>query len=179
MIIKKEKVVKYATNGTRYVLQPEHIKRQAVEELESGFITLNQAMKKYEVNRPFVINSWLFKYSKNPEQYGPKKKHTSAEIKQIVRDIERGKLTRKEARIKHNVSKNAVAYWVKKYSSHLSCIDINNSKMQKTKRTTGKIIEKELQEANLKIAGLETMIDLAEEQYKIEIRKKFGTKQSN
>ena len=31
--------------------------------------------------------------------------------------------------------------------------------------------------AKLKIAALETMIDLAEEQFKINIRKKYGAKQ--
>jgi len=179
MIIKKEKVVKYATNGTRYVLQPEHIKRQAVEELESGFITLNQAMNKYEVNYPGVIKSWLLKYSKNPERYKPKKKFTQSEIRQIVRDIEQGILTRQDATIRYNVSKAAVGYWFKKYSSHLSSIDFNNSEMRKSTGSKDKKLQKELQEASLKIAGLETMIDLAEEQYKIEIRKKFGTKQSN
>jgi len=38
-------------------------------------------------------------------------------------------------------------------------------------------IQKELMSAKLKIAALETMIDLAEEQFKINIRKKYGAKQ--
>ena len=37
--------------------------------------------------------------------------------------------------------------------------------------------QKELAEAKLKIAALETMIDIAEEQFKISIRKKPGAKQ--
>ena len=37
--------------------------------------------------------------------------------------------------------------------------------------------EKELAAARLKIAALETMIDMAEEQFKISIRKKPGAKQ--
>jgi hypothetical protein len=36
---------------------------------------------------------------------------------------------------------------------------------------------KQLNEANLKIKALETMIDIAEQQFKISIRKKFGAKQ--
>ena len=39
-------------------------------------------------------------------------------------------------------------------------------------------LERQLAQAELKIAALETMIDLAEEQFRIAIRKKAGTKQS-
>ncbi|MGK6353578.1 helix-turn-helix domain-containing protein, partial [Parapedobacter sp. DT-150] len=39
-------------------------------------------------------------------------------------------------------------------------------------------LERELAEARLKIRALETMIDIAEEQLKIDIRKKSGAKQS-
>ena len=39
-------------------------------------------------------------------------------------------------------------------------------------------LQKELEQAKAKIATLETMIDVAEEQFKIEIRKKSGTKPS-
>lgn len=39
-------------------------------------------------------------------------------------------------------------------------------------------LRKALEESNLKILALETMIDIAEEQLKINIRKKSGTKQS-
>jgi TolA-binding protein len=41
-----------------------------------------------------------------------------------------------------------------------------------------KTLQQQLQEAQLKIAALETMIEIAEKQYKIEIRKKPGAKQS-
>lgn len=39
-------------------------------------------------------------------------------------------------------------------------------------------LQKALQDAELKIKALNTLIDVAEEQLKIEIRKKFGAKQS-
>jgi TolA-binding protein len=41
-----------------------------------------------------------------------------------------------------------------------------------------KALQQQLQEAQLKIAALETMIEIAEKQFKIEIRKKPGAKQS-
>lgn len=42
-----------------------------------------------------------------------------------------------------------------------------------------KVLEKQLEHAELKTEMLETMIDIAEERFEIEIRKKFGAKQSN
>jgi len=42
-----------------------------------------------------------------------------------------------------------------------------------------KALQKALQEAQLKIAALNTLIDVAEEQLKINIRKKPGAKPSN
>jgi cell division septum initiation protein DivIVA len=39
-------------------------------------------------------------------------------------------------------------------------------------------LQKKLEYANLQVFGLQTMIDIAEEQFKIEIRKKPGTKPS-
>ena len=44
---------------------------------------------------------------------------------------------------------------------------------------SGKDVEAELQRAKAKIATLETMIDIAEKQFNIEIRKKSGTKPSS
>jgi transposase len=40
-------------------------------------------------------------------------------------------------------------------------------------------LKQQLEQAKLKIAGLESLIDLAEQELKIAIRKKSGTKQSN
>ena len=40
-------------------------------------------------------------------------------------------------------------------------------------------LEQELAQAKLKIAGLETLIDIAEQELQIDIRKKSGTKPSN
>ena len=40
-------------------------------------------------------------------------------------------------------------------------------------------LQKALEEAELKIKALNTLIDVAEEQLKIDIRKKSGTKQSS
>jgi transposase len=65
---------------------------------------------------------------------------------------------------------------------------VNDSGMKKKELTQGnstdnnqdiKVLQKALEEAQLKVAALNTLIDVAEEQLKINIRKKPGAKQSN
>jgi transposase-like protein len=65
---------------------------------------------------------------------------------------------------------------------------LNDREMKKKKLSQGsstdsnqeiKALQKALEEAQLKVAALNTLIDVAEEQLKINIRKKPGAKQSN
>ena len=57
------------------------------------------------------------------------------------------------------------------------------SKNQQTPETSESLelqaLKKALAEANLKIRALDTMIDIAEDQLKIDIRKKSGARQSS
>lgn len=177
MKIKKDKYEKTDNLGQRCVIQPEHVKRQAVKELESGEITLEMAMKKYEIRGRSTIRKWLMKYSENPEVHKPRTTHPITVKQQAVREIEMGLITRQQAADKLNVSRSNVAYWQRKYSSDISSMK-NSAKQESTSRNNKKASQ-ELEDAKLKIAALETMIDIAEEQFKIQIRKKPGTKQSN
>ena len=60
----------------------------------------------------------------------------------------------------------------------MSNITAENIKLLREKTGAGMMdCKKALEEAELKIRALNTMIDMAEEQLKIEIRKKSGAKQ--
>lgn len=177
MKIKKDKYEKTDNLGQRCVIQPEHVKRQAVKELEAGEITLQMAMRKYEIRSRGTIRKWLMKYSDNPEIHKPRTMHPIAVKQQAVREIEMGLITRQQVANKLNVSRSNVAYWQRKYSSDISSMK-NTDKQNSSPNNDGKS-NQELEDAKLKIAALETMIDIAEEQFKIQIRKKPGTKQSN
>jgi len=177
MKIKKDKYEKTDNRGQRCVIQPEHVKRQAVKELESGEITLQMAMKKYEIRGRGTIRKWLMKYSENPDIHKPRTRHPILVKRQAVREIEMGLITRQQVADKLNVSRSNVAYWQRKYSSDIG--SMKNIDKHNPTPDNGKNSDKELEYAKLKIAALETMIDIAEEQFKIQIRKKPGTKQSN
>lgn len=80
--------------------------------------------------------------------------------------------------------KNVVREFVKWYKKNLELWEMEEEKsdnpVPQTELPTEelKILEAKLEAARMKIAGLETMIDQAEQSLGIEIRKKSGTKQS-
>lgn len=84
-----------------------------------------------------------------------------------------------------NVSKTQVKSWVLKFSSDLGPQTTSAEPMTQQEqqglealKRQKKELEKQLQQANMQIIGLQTLIDVAEETLKIDIRKKSGSRQS-
>jgi transposase len=82
---------------------------------------------------------------------------------------------------KYGISHNTIAKWVKKLrekevqlalSKLIPCIEKEGSSTEVTE------LQKQLRAAQLKNKLLETMLDIGEDQYGIDLRKKPGTKQS-
>ena len=106
--------------------------------------------------------------------------------RQVVREVMMENLSNREAMSRFNISSpGLVSYWYKKYSSDIQVLNEEDEMKKADKKALSseqkKIqeLERALQEANMKITGLEMMIDIAEEELKIEIRKKPGSKQPN
>ena len=114
-----------------------------------------------------------------------KKTISNAEKRWIVREIESGRMTIGEAieRIEL-VSKSPralIEFWRKKFVPEISFTLPLMTEKEKQKldvvQKRIKELEKQLENAQMKNISLETMIDIAEEQLKISIRKKSGPKQ--
>ena len=78
----------------------------------------------------------------------------------------------------------ALSKWVKKYSSDFSAMEDlqpitnNTGQVSRSAKSSGENeLQKKLEEARRKIICLETMIDIAEREIGVDIRKKSGTKQ--
>ena len=106
---------------------------------------------------------------------------------QVIEDVLRGKLSKEEARRKYNIKgKSAILKWMRKFGlEEYKTLPANFAAMKKDgdlskeellKRI--KLLERQLQDEQIKSFGYSRMIDLAEEQLKIKIRKNFNTKQS-
>ena len=100
-----------------------------------------------------------------------------------ARDYISGNLSQQQIAEKYNIpgGRQVVKEFVRWYQKHfdLQLSQTNNSPPQRQQEQLNSLkeVEKKLSDANLKIAALEMMIEIAEKDLGIEIRKKPGTKQ--
>lgn len=115
-------------------------------------------------------------YSKISNRHSHVIKLSDKEKRIIVFEINTGKTSIDEVINHYKVSSASVKAWVKLYTCD---IELEMPKVEKTEeeKVTDKNSQKLIDELKLKVLGLETMIDIAEEKFKIDIRKKSGTKQ--
>jgi len=103
----------------------------------------------------------------------------------IVKEIESGLISIRTACFKYSLCRNTLKLFITKFSIRTLGDEFSNqilSRMnddQKESALNKKIqqLTKDLEYAKLKIISLETMITVAENDLKIKIRKKRGTKQ--
>lgn len=113
-----------------------------------------------------------------------KKTFSNAEKRWLVREIESGRMSISEAKDRLNFSKDPrslIEFWRKKFPPEISftlpiMTDKEKQKLEAAQKRM-KELEKLLEDAQMKNIALETMIDIAEDQLKINIRKKSGPKQ--
>ena len=102
----------------------------------------------------------------------------------LVCEIESGQMSWQEARSRFNLPHRfdkVYKEWQKRYSDQIiltlplmKAVDrTNNQELEKRVRE----LEKQLELAQMKVLALNTVIDIAEKSYKLEIRKKSGPKQ--
>lgn len=102
----------------------------------------------------------------------------------LVAEIESGRMSWQEARARFGLPYHfdqLYKRWQLKYSDQ---IHLSLSLMSAEQRTNNKELEKRVRElekqlelAQMKVVALNTVIDIAEKNYKLEIRKKSGPKQ--
>jgi transposase-like protein len=102
----------------------------------------------------------------------------------IVEDYIRGKESYATIGRKFNLTRSTIRIIVKElleesgYYRILESMSKKEDNIEKNHQQEAAKLKEALELAMLKIAGLETMIEIAEEQYGIEIKKKLGVKQS-
>jgi transposase-like protein len=136
-----------------------------------------------------VLSGWMRDFG-SPAYHSSKRGHLSQQEKRsIVRAIEEGRMTIYEARIAYRVNSTVtITNWIresKRENAELvasNAAPMANKKQDQqpdpdTKKALAEALKK-LEEAELKVKALNTLIDVAEEQFKIAIRKKAGARQS-
>jgi transposase-like protein len=157
---------------------------EVIKEIEEG-LPLQAACTKYNLNKQSV-RRWLtdpgFRHVKT------KRRSLSVQDKRsIVRAIKQEGLNYKEAAIAYQISVKAIQNWEKEFAAENAELATFNQEALNKKKTEQPVstdseqvhqLRQQLAEAQLKIAALNTLIDVAEQQLKIDIRKKRGARQS-
>jgi transposase len=144
---------------------------QIMAALDAG-ISRQDICEKYNI--PYrTLADWLPRYASEEFLKKRKPSFNEQQRRSIVRSILEGRMTRKEASLAHGVTVATVRQWIKQSKQDNPDIDI-----QKVMATPNEQnLLKALQASQLKVSALETMIDIAEKDFKINIRKKPGAKQ--
>lgn len=144
---------------------------------------------KYGLKRS-TLNSWLedCDLAIDTRRIGPR---VSLDLKRtVVRAVTSGRLSMREAMVTYGVKTSiTIERWIKELEQeNTDLVGSNEAWMKKNKSTKKnttqdnpdvKALQKALEDAQFKIIALNTLIDVAEEQLNINIRKKPGAKQSN
>jgi|SRR5450631_909213 transposase len=159
---------------TRSKLRSERVMRQAVNEVEAGS-TRQEVAEKYGIAYGTILK-WLARFGGKSYMMSKRPIRSDQQRRFIVKKIQDGEMTKKEARLANGVSYNTLQRWIKKFNEVIGDLDSNESSMP-ISSVAFPDLKKALDQANLKVLALETLIDVAEEQFKIKIRKKPGAKQ--
>lgn len=160
---------------------PLSVKRQAVDEYESRSVPVQDILTKYDI-APATLLNWRRQVEKGYDPLVRARRFPKDIQMKAVREVVIGNAPIEEVLEKYEIAKASTLHkWCSKYSVQIAdgTMKKKEDKRAKPAVSTGEseALRRELEEARLKIMGLETMIDIAEGELKIDIRKKSGTKQ--
>jgi transposase-like protein len=121
---------------------------------------------------------------KTGKKLGKRRVFSSQFRKERVREYESGKYTVREISLLYGISYHSVYRWIYNYSAYnkkgLKVVEMTESSTKKVKDLQKRIAELErlLGQKQIKIDYLEEMINLAKEDYQIDIKKNSNTPQS-
>lgn len=157
---------------------------KVVREIEAG-LPPKEANRIYGLGKS-TLHGWMQDYgSPNYQQNIKRQRYSNLQKRTIVTAIEQGRMSIKEAQLAYNVkTEKLIRNWLTQFKAEKVelCI-VTEPEMAKKPKTIStaqaEVLQKALEEAEMKIKALNTLIDVAEEQLKIDIRKKSGARQSS
>lgn len=140
-----------------------------------------EAIRQYGMSG-LTLWKWMNEYGSSEYQARRTRVIKPVLKRQILQAIDSG-MSVSEARVAYGLKNNgSIFHWIRRRKAENAELSINLPQVKASKKQPAaneqKALEQQLAEAQLKIRALETMIDIAEEHLKIDIRKKSGAKQS-
>lgn len=157
--------------------------KEMVQQIESG-IPRREIRSQYGMHES-TLSNWMARYGSKDYYAERNRRYSPSEKRSILRAVESGMSVR-EACVTFGIKcRTVVDRWVRQQqtenaelSRQIPSVQSKEKKQKEGSAGPTRSLEEQLAEAQLKIRALETMIDIAEEQLKIDIRKKSGAKQS-
>lgn len=131
---------------------------------------------------PQTLAAWMRRYGSQEYQQNKRRIYSKTERRSVVNNVVHHGMTCREAQIAFGLcSVETVRRWVKESEEKKTDLCVNTESMTKKRQEPEDLTElrSELELAQLKIEALNTLIDVAEDQLKIDIRKKSGAKRSS
>lgn len=175
------------TNSLRPPGDRPHFSKQLILEVvkavERG-ATRGELINRYGMKKS-TLSGWVQEYG-SPAYLASQKPLSVIDRRSMGRAIEEGRMTIDQARLAFKIRSNKqVKLYVQAYEREKTELRRISTLMEKNEARSEAIssedvtaLKKALEEAELKVKALNTLIDVAEDQFKISIRKKPGTKQS-
>jgi DNA invertase Pin-like site-specific DNA recombinase len=177
----KEPIIRFHERGHFQT----NLRDEIIKAIEEG-IPRSVIVYQYGVSRSTLCD-WMRNHGSAAYRAKKLGKHLSdIEKRSIVRLIEQEALTPHAARKTYGISGNVLNKWLRasvKENVELAAYDpfemkdkpVGQSDLPDSEKEA---LKKALEDARLKISALNTLIDVAEDQFKIKIRKKAGARQS-
>lgn len=160
---------------------------EVVQSMNEG-MPRREAQSFYQVPKG-TLAEWMKQYGSEAWRQRRKLPVAMSVKRKVVRVVEQGQMTVREAQLAYNIGcVQTVRRWRRELKAeNAELVDSNPSVMKDKSRDNKavnagvpadvKALQKALEEAQMKIVALNTLIDVAERQLKINIRKKPGAKQ--
>ncbi|MBD0332436.1 MAG: hypothetical protein ICV66_07250 [Chitinophagaceae bacterium] len=149
-------------------------KSKIVAQIEQGILSFNEALVKYKIASRKTLYSWITTYAQDPSVVRKTTKHHYSHRRQVAISVQAGLISVQDAARQNSVSERTIEDWLELLKESNLENKIEAAMPDKSLDDTTKASVEALK---LKVAALETMIDLAQEKFSIDIRKKCGTKQ--
>lgn len=180
----KKQEESYTTRSSRHGRFDKRLVQKIVADIELG-VPRDQIAKEYGCAK-VTLDEWMSRYGSKQYHANKRKRYTNLEKHTIARAIIEGRMSSGEACIAYRISSQGlINSWVRKYRLENELAFHEESPSMASEKKTSEscseldLLKKALKDAELKIEALNTMIDVAEEELKIDIRKKSGAKQSS
>lgn len=153
-------------------------KKKIVSEIESGELTAEEAKAKYGISSPKTLKTWVVRFASNPDlDIRRKQQYPPSHRCRIALELASGSLTPQQAARENKVGLTTIRLWMKEFKTATPTNTKKSPKGLSGKDSTIQDAASQINHLQLKVIALETMIDIAEKQFDIDIRKKSGTKQ--